>query len=120
MIIIIAFQPSFSRKYKNIRLLFSLACNTSVDKISHMQILICQNQAKIGGDCRPMDISAILTNLFVGPGPRGPRDIEQLKREHKISAVLNVQTDGDRACSGIDWPDLETHYRKLKIDLRRA
>jgi len=66
-----------------------------------------------------MDISEILPNVFVGPCPRNHRDIDQLKRDHKISAVLNVQTDDDYAYWGIDWHTLETHYRKLKIEVRR-
>lgn len=66
-----------------------------------------------------MDISSILPNLFVGPSPHSPRDIDQLKRDQKISAVLNVQTDDDFAYWGIDLATLETHYRKLKIEVRR-
>jgi protein-tyrosine phosphatase len=57
--------------------------------------------------------------MFVGPSPQSPRDIDQLKRDHKISAVLNVQTDDDMAYWGIDLATLETHYRKLKIEVRR-
>jgi atypical dual specificity phosphatase len=66
-----------------------------------------------------MDISHILPNVFVGPSPQSPRDIDQLKRDHKISAVLNVQTDDDMAYWSIVWHALETHYRKLKIEVRR-
>ncbi|MGA2063055.1 MAG: dual specificity protein phosphatase family protein [Thermoguttaceae bacterium] len=67
----------------------------------------------------PMDISIILPNLFVGPSPQSPRDIDRLKRDHKISALLNVQTDDDMAYWGIDWHTLETHYRKLNIEVQR-
>ena len=66
-----------------------------------------------------MDISRILPNVFVGPSPRSPRDIDQLKQDHKISAVLNVQTDDDCAHWGIDWHTLVTHYRELGIEVRR-
>ena len=47
-----------------------------------------------------MDISHILLNVFVGPSPQSPRDIDQLKRDYKISAVLNVQTDDDFSLLG--------------------
>ena len=56
--------------------------------------------------------------MFVGPSPQSPRDIDQLKRDYKISAVLNVQTDDDMAYWGIDLATLETHYHKLKIEVR--
>ncbi len=67
----------------------------------------------------PMDVSSILPNLFVGPSPQSPQDIDQLKLDQKISAVLNVQTDDDMAYWGIDLATLETHYRKLKIEVQR-
>ena len=35
-----------------------------------------------------MDISNILPNLFVGPCPQSPRDIDQLKRDYKILAAV--------------------------------
>ena len=57
--------------------------------------------------------------MFVGPSPQSPRDIDQLKRDYGISAVLNVQTEGDMAYWGIDWRTLETHYRKLNIEVLR-
>ncbi|MGA2061950.1 MAG: dual specificity protein phosphatase family protein [Thermoguttaceae bacterium] len=66
-----------------------------------------------------MDISCILPNLFVGPSPQSPRDIDQLKRDYKISALLNVQTDDDMADWGIDLATLETYYHKLKIEIWR-
>jgi atypical dual specificity phosphatase len=66
-----------------------------------------------------MDIISILPNVFVGPSPHSPRDIDRLKQDYGISAVLNVQTDDDMAYWDIDWHHLETNYRKLKIDVRR-
>ena len=44
-----------------------------------------------------MDVSQILPNLFVGSYPGSPEDIDQLRQEFGITAVLNVQTDDE-------WP----------------
>jgi Dual specificity phosphatase, catalytic domain len=37
-----------------------------------------------------------------------------------IGAVLNLQTDEDCAFLNIDWPKLQTYYRKLGIEVRRV
>jgi hypothetical protein len=55
-----------------------------------------------------MDVSQILPNLFVGSYPAGQEDVDQLRRELGVTAVLNVQTDEDMAyppplCCNIWW-----------------
>ncbi|MHB8897870.1 MAG: dual specificity protein phosphatase family protein, partial [Thermoguttaceae bacterium] len=67
-----------------------------------------------------MDHSQVLPNLFVGSCPRSPEDIDRLKSEVGISAVANVQTDGDLDYWEIDWPQLEAHYRNVGVEVRRV
>lgn len=67
-----------------------------------------------------MDHSQVLPNLFVGSCPRSREDIDRLKREAGISAVVNVQTDGDLAYWEIDWPQLKAHYRDTAVEVRRV
>lgn len=66
-----------------------------------------------------MEVSQILPNLFVGSCPRSVDDIDRLAKEMKVSAVVNVQTDGDLDYWEIDWPSLATHYDRLGMDARR-
>ena len=67
-----------------------------------------------------MDQSQILSNLFVGSCPKSPEDIDQLRREAGISAVVNVQTEGDLDYWEINWTQLETHYRNAGVEVRRV
>ncbi len=67
-----------------------------------------------------MDHSQVLPHLFVGSCPRSPEDIDRLKSEAGISAVVNVQTDGDLDYWEIDWPQLEAHYRNVGVEVRRV
>src|SRR3972149_260539 len=67
-----------------------------------------------------MDVSQIFSKLFVGSYPGDIEDIDQLKRDFGITAVLNVQTDEDLAYWGINWGRLECHYHKLGVEIQRA
>ncbi len=67
-----------------------------------------------------MDYDQILPPLFVGACPRRPRDIDQLKEDSGITAVLNLQTVGDFSYWGIDWSELELHYQRSGIEVRRV
>ena len=67
-----------------------------------------------------MDCGRILPNLFVGVCPRTVDDIDELKREHSIDGVLNLQTDEDFWRLGIDWSSIEEHCETLGIKTRRA
>jgi len=67
-----------------------------------------------------MDVSQILPNLFVGSYPGRPEDIDQLRQEFGITAVLNVQTDDDMAIWDLDWDGLESHYRQAGVEVRRV
>jgi protein-tyrosine phosphatase len=66
-----------------------------------------------------MDPSQILPKLLIGSFPADAEDIERLRRDFGITAVLSVQTDDDLAYSDVDWPQLEARYRKSGIETRR-
>jgi protein-tyrosine phosphatase len=67
-----------------------------------------------------MDVSQIHPNLFVGSYPGSPEDIDQLRQEFGITAVLNAQTDEDMASWGVNWDGLESYYRTTGIEVRRV
>jgi hypothetical protein len=54
-----------------------------------------------------MDYAQILSGLFVGSHPRAIGDVERLRRESVITAVLNLQTDEDMDSVKLDWRLLE-------------
>lgn len=62
----------------------------------------------------------ILPRLFIGSHPRTIDDIERLRREAGITAVLNIHTDDDMRAVNLDFPPLEAHYDTCPIVLRRA
>jgi protein-tyrosine phosphatase len=66
-----------------------------------------------------MDYAQILSGLFVGSHPQAIDDIERLRRESAITAVLNLQTDEDMDSVKLNWQPLEAHYRASGIDLLR-
>jgi len=67
-----------------------------------------------------MDVSQILPNLFVGSYPGSPEDIDRLQNDFGVTAVLNVQTDEDMTCWGVNWGGLESHYRTTGVEVRRG
>jgi protein-tyrosine phosphatase len=67
-----------------------------------------------------MDVSQILPNLFVGSYPRTTGDIARLKREFGVTAVLNLQTDGDLAELDLDWDVMAAEYAQQGMDVRRV
>lgn len=66
-----------------------------------------------------MDYAQILSGLLIGSHPQASDDIERLRRESAITAVLNLQTDEDMRSVNLDWPPLEAHYRTCGIKLLR-
>lgn len=66
-----------------------------------------------------MDYSQILPGLFVGSHPHAVGDIERLRRESSVTAVLNLQTNEDMDSVKLNWPSLEAHYWACGIDLLR-
>ncbi len=62
----------------------------------------------------------ILPNLFIGSHPRTIDDIERLRREAGITAVLNIHTDDDMRSVNLDFPPLKAHYKTCTVILRRT
>src|SRR5581483_9912592 len=57
----------------------------------------------------------ILPNLFIGSHPRTIADIECLRREAGITAVLNIHTDDDMRAVNLNFPPLEAHYQTCTV-----
>jgi len=66
-----------------------------------------------------MDLDQLLPKLFVGSHPETTHDIDRLKQDLGVTAVLNLQTDEDIRCLNLDWDQFEDHYRRAAIKLRR-
>lgn len=66
-----------------------------------------------------MDIAQVLPSLFVGAHPKSVDDIEKLRRDYGVTAVLNLQTDADMASVSLLWEPLEAHYRTACLHLVR-
>lgn len=67
-----------------------------------------------------MDYVEILGQLLLGSRPETAADIDRLRLESGITAVLNLQTDDDMRAVKLDWKPLEAHYRKSGIQLCRV
>ena len=67
-----------------------------------------------------MNLSQVLPRLFVGSCPADASDINRLRTEFGITAILNVQTDDDLNCRGLDWPWCEAQCRELDIEMHRV
>ena len=67
-----------------------------------------------------MDHDQILPHLFAGSCPRSPEDIDGLRREAGITAVVNLQSDADFDDWEIDWPELENYYGESGVEVRRV
>jgi hypothetical protein len=67
-----------------------------------------------------MRYAKVLPQLFLGSRPEIPADIDRLRLESGITAVLNLQTDDDMRAVNLVWEPLENHYRASGIQLRRV
>lgn len=67
-----------------------------------------------------LDVTRLLPKLLVGSCPQVFEDIDRLKRDYAVTAVLNLQTDDDFAYWGIAWEQLEEYYRVQGIEVRRV
>lgn len=67
-----------------------------------------------------IDFDRVLPDIYVGTYPSSTKDIDRLKTECSITAVLNLQSDNDLRFHRIDWPSLEEHYSKSGIEVRRV
>lgn len=69
----------------------------------------------MAGKGRIMNYSQILEYLHVGSHPGNLSDIEMLKDDCGITAILSLQTDEDLEARGLDWSALEASYRSRDI-----
>ena len=67
-----------------------------------------------------MNFSEVAPSIFVGSHPENCDDIDRLRRELGVSAVLNLQTDEDLERLECNWPQLRAHYRRSKMVVRRV
>ena len=66
-----------------------------------------------------MNLSQVVPRLFVGSCPTNTDDIDHLKAEYGITAILNLQTDNDFDYYDLDWERIEAHCHELGIEVRR-
>jgi atypical dual specificity phosphatase len=66
-----------------------------------------------------MNLSRVLPKLFVGSCPASTDDINHLKAEYGITAILNLQTDDDLDYWDLNWRPLQARCDELGIELRR-
>ena len=66
-----------------------------------------------------MDIARVVPSLFIGSHPKTIDDIERLRKEFAVTAVLNLQTDADMASVDLHWQPLEKHYQTACVHLVR-
>jgi protein-tyrosine phosphatase len=62
----------------------------------------------------------VLPQLFFGSHPENVDDIERLRQEATITAVLNLQTDDDMRSVNLVWEPLEAYYAVCGMELRRV
>ncbi len=67
-----------------------------------------------------MDSDRILPRLLVGSCPENAEDIDRLRRDLGVTAILSLQTDQDHADLEIDGEKLEVRYQDVGIALRRC
>lgn len=67
-----------------------------------------------------MDYAQVTSRLWFGPHPKTIEDIDRLRQDLAVTAILNLQTDEDMASVNLDWQLLETHYRNRAVLLRRV
>ncbi len=65
------------------------------------------------------DPARILPTLFLGRAPATEGEVQILRRRG-ITAVLNLQTDGDLAAMGVSWHTIQEWYGRAGIEGRRV
>jgi protein-tyrosine phosphatase len=67
-----------------------------------------------------MDYAQLLGQIFLGSRPQTIADIDRLRLESGVTAVLNLQTDDDMRAVNLVWEPLEAHYRTSGFVLCRV
>jgi protein-tyrosine phosphatase len=66
-----------------------------------------------------MNLSQVLPRLFVGSCPTHTDDIDHLKTDYGITAILNLQTDHDFDYYDLNWDRIEAHCQESGLEVRR-
>ena len=66
-----------------------------------------------------MDVSRVLHPLFIGSCPTSVEDIDHLKADRHITAILNLQTDNEFDYCIADCDHLEARCHELEMEVRR-
>ena len=66
-----------------------------------------------------MEYAQILPRLYIGSHPQTTADIDVLRWQLTVTAVMNLQTDEDMAAVGLRWDPLEAYYPTVGIQLFR-
>jgi len=67
-----------------------------------------------------MEYVELVSQLFLGSRPETTADIDRLRLDSDVTAVLNLQTDDDMRAVHLVWEPLEAHYRNTGIELFRV
>ncbi len=67
-----------------------------------------------------MNCDQVLAHVLVGSYPDSVADVDRLRQQFGVTAVLNLQTDEDIGGHCLDWPRVQDHYRKSQIQLCRV
>jgi protein-tyrosine phosphatase len=67
-----------------------------------------------------MDCDQVLSQIVIGSYPETTADIDRLRQDLGVTAVLNVQSEEDDEYLSIPWSVLESHYRLSGIEVRRV
>jgi protein-tyrosine phosphatase len=68
---------------------------------------------------RPPDVSRLAPNLWIGEYPR-VCDVEWLKTEHGVTAVVSLQHESDLWDKGVALGELETEYARNGMKFERV
>jgi protein-tyrosine phosphatase len=67
-----------------------------------------------------MDYDEILSEVFVGSYPSSVEDVDRLRQEVGVTAVLNLRTDEDMSHFGLDWQEIVDRYTACGITVKRV
>jgi protein-tyrosine phosphatase len=67
-----------------------------------------------------MNLHQVFPQIFVGTYPERPADVDRLRQDFGVTAVLNLHSDEDLHDLSVPWTDLAAHYRRSGIELRRV
>jgi atypical dual specificity phosphatase len=67
-----------------------------------------------------MNLDQVFPQVFCGSYPESIADVDRLRQDFAVTAVLNLHTDEDMDELSVPWTALEDHYRRSGIEVRRV